>query len=205
MKHCGLQEWGLDVQKSSFLSGLPWALSFAFANLAGFAADSLINKKVLSITATRKLMQGIASLGPATCLTLLALQPSASGSPPIPRVPLPAAAIACSCCCRWRARRCCGCAIAFAAPIACVVAHASCVAAAIDAGLGFCCWCWLTATTCELACSSQHKQPHGFTLLLLAALRGSTCWKGNSFLVLPFQQVKQWASFAAFLNRYISS
>lgn len=71
-------EWGLDVQKSSFLSGLPWALSFAFANLAGFAADSLINKKVLSITATRKLMQGIASLGPATCLTLLALQPSAS-------------------------------------------------------------------------------------------------------------------------------
>ena len=84
MKHCGLQEWGLDVQKSSFLSGLPWALSFAFANLAGFAADSLINKKVLSITATRKLMQGIASLGPATCLTLLALQPSASGSPPIP-------------------------------------------------------------------------------------------------------------------------
>ncbi|KAL3143287.1 hypothetical protein ABBQ38_002129 [Trebouxia sp. C0009 RCD-2024] len=69
-------EWGLDVAKSSFLSGLPWAISFALANLAGFTADNLINKKVLSITATRKLMQGIASLGPATCLTFLTMQKS---------------------------------------------------------------------------------------------------------------------------------
>lgn len=73
------QEWGLDVQKSSFLSGLPWALSFALANLAGWGADTLINKKILSITKTRKLMQGVASLGPATCLTALALQPSGPG------------------------------------------------------------------------------------------------------------------------------
>ena len=28
-----MQEWGLDVAKSSFLSGLPWAISFALANL----------------------------------------------------------------------------------------------------------------------------------------------------------------------------
>ena len=75
-----LQEWGLDVAKSSFLSGLPWAISFALANLAGFAADKLINKKLLSITATRKLMQGIASLGPATCLTLLSMQKSGPGT-----------------------------------------------------------------------------------------------------------------------------
>ena len=74
-----LQEWGLDVQKSSFLSGLPWALSFALANLAGWSADTLINKKILSITNTRKLMQGIASMGPAACLTALALQPSGPG------------------------------------------------------------------------------------------------------------------------------
>ncbi len=74
-----LQEWGLDVQKSSFLSGLPWALSFALANLAGWGADTLINKKILSITNTRKLMQGIASMGPTTCLTALALQPSGPG------------------------------------------------------------------------------------------------------------------------------
>ena len=74
-----VQEWGLDVTKSSFLSGLPWALSFALANLAGWSADSLINKKLLSITATRKLMQGIASLGPATCLTFLAMQKSGPG------------------------------------------------------------------------------------------------------------------------------
>ena len=74
-----MQEWGLDVAKSSFLSGLPWAISFALANLAGFTADNLINKKVLSITATRKLMQGIASLGPATCLTVLAMQKSGPG------------------------------------------------------------------------------------------------------------------------------
>lgn len=75
----GVQEWGLDVAKSSFLSGLPWAISFALANLAGFTADNLINKKVLSITATRKLMQGIASLGPATCLTFLTMQKSGPG------------------------------------------------------------------------------------------------------------------------------
>ena len=78
------QEWGLDVQKSSFLSGLPWALSFALANLAGWSADTLINKKILSITKTRKLMQGVASLGPATCLTALALQPSGPGETPSP-------------------------------------------------------------------------------------------------------------------------
>ena len=77
-----LQEWGLDVTKSSFLSGLPWALSFALANLAGWSADSLINKKLLSITNTRKLMQGIASLGPATCLTFLAMQKSGPGHKP---------------------------------------------------------------------------------------------------------------------------
>lgn len=69
-------EWGLDVKNSSFLSGLPWALSFALANAAGWSADTLINKKLLSTTNTRKLMQGIASLGPAICLVLLALQPA---------------------------------------------------------------------------------------------------------------------------------
>ena len=73
------QEWGLDVKNSSFLSGLPWALSFALANAAGWSADTLINKKLLSITNTRKLMQGIASLGPATCLSLLAVQPTGPG------------------------------------------------------------------------------------------------------------------------------
>ena len=77
---CCPQEWGLDVAKSSFLSGLPWAISFALANLAGFTADTLINKKLLSITATRKLMQGIASLGPATCLTFLSMQKSGPGT-----------------------------------------------------------------------------------------------------------------------------
>ena len=79
-----VQEWGLDVQKSAFLSGLPWAISFALANIASWGADNLINKKILSITSTRKLMQAIASLGPATCLTALALQPSGPGKcPPV--------------------------------------------------------------------------------------------------------------------------
>lgn len=76
-----LQEWGLDVTKSSFLSGLPWALSFALANLAGWTADTLINNQTLTTTQTRKLMQGIASLGPAACLTALCLQPSGPGEP----------------------------------------------------------------------------------------------------------------------------
>ena len=75
-----VQEWGLDVANSSFLSGLPWVISFALANLGGFGADKLINNKLLSITNTRKLMQGIASLGPATLLTLLAMQKSGPGT-----------------------------------------------------------------------------------------------------------------------------
>lgn len=74
-----LQEWGLDVTKSSILSGLPWALSFALANVSGFVADNLINNNKLTITQTRKLVQGIASLGPAACLTVLSLQPSGPG------------------------------------------------------------------------------------------------------------------------------
>lgn len=64
-------EWGLSVTQSSFLSGLPWACTFLLALVSGWSADALINKGILSTTATRKLMQGIASLGPATCLTVL--------------------------------------------------------------------------------------------------------------------------------------
>ena len=67
------------MTKSALLSGLPWALSFALANLAGWSADSLINKQLLSTTQTRKLMQAIASLGPAACLSVLALQPEGPG------------------------------------------------------------------------------------------------------------------------------
>jgi ACS family sodium-dependent inorganic phosphate cotransporter len=73
-------EWGLDVTQSAFLSGLPWACSFALANVSGYAADTLINKGILSTTATRKLMQGIASIGPAACLFLLANDPEGGGS-----------------------------------------------------------------------------------------------------------------------------
>ena len=46
-----------------------------FTNVAGWMADALISRSALSLTAVRKLMEGLSCFGAAACLLLLALLP----------------------------------------------------------------------------------------------------------------------------------
>ncbi|KAK9808476.1 hypothetical protein WJX73_010302 [Symbiochloris irregularis] len=64
------QVLGLDLLKSGFYSVLPWITMGVSANVAGFLADSLIQRG-RSITTVRKVMQTIGFLGPAIFLTQL--------------------------------------------------------------------------------------------------------------------------------------
>ncbi|MEW5299522.1 MAG: hypothetical protein WDW36_002531 [Sanguina aurantia] len=73
------QEYGLDLQQSSMLSVLPWAVMAFSSNASGWTADALINRKVMSTTRARKLLQSIGTLGPGLCMAYLALIP-ASGN-----------------------------------------------------------------------------------------------------------------------------
>lgn len=64
--------FGLDVRSSSFLSVLPWVAMACGTNISGWVADYLINRKLLTTTRTRKLLQLAGSVGPAVCLLYLA-------------------------------------------------------------------------------------------------------------------------------------
>ncbi len=57
---------------SAALSILPWGVNVVCTNLAGWLGDKAINERGLDRTLVRKVMQGIASLGPAACLLALA-------------------------------------------------------------------------------------------------------------------------------------
>jgi len=57
----------LNVQLSSFLTVIPYIAMTAMTPLVGPAADALVAQGV-SITAVRKLAQGLAFLGPALCM-----------------------------------------------------------------------------------------------------------------------------------------
>ena len=85
------QEFGLDVTRSAALSILPWGVNVVCTNLAGWLGDKAINERGLDRTLVRKVMQGIASLGPAACLLALA---SDQGAPPVLAPACPAAALA---------------------------------------------------------------------------------------------------------------
>ncbi|KAG2445616.1 hypothetical protein HXX76_000226 [Chlamydomonas incerta] len=64
--------FGLDVRSSSFLSVLPWVAMACGTNISGWVADYLINRKLLTTTRTRALLQLAGSVGPAVCLLYLA-------------------------------------------------------------------------------------------------------------------------------------
>ena len=57
---------------SAALSMLPWVANVACTNLAGWLGDVAVGEAGLDRTGTRKVMQGVASLGPAACLLALA-------------------------------------------------------------------------------------------------------------------------------------
>lgn len=79
-----MQEFGLDVTRSAALSILPWGVNVVCTNLAGWLGDKAVNERGLDRTLVRKVMQGIASLGPAACLLALA---SDQGAPLFPSLP----------------------------------------------------------------------------------------------------------------------
>ncbi len=69
----------MDVQQAALFSVLPWFVTVIVSNSAAWLADWLANSGTLSMTHTRKLMQGIGSLGPALCLLRLAMLTDAPG------------------------------------------------------------------------------------------------------------------------------
>jgi ACS family sodium-dependent inorganic phosphate cotransporter len=74
------QEYDLQVRESAWMSVLPWAVMALTTNAAGWAADHIISRQLLSTTRTRKLLQTLGTAGPAVCLGYLALTSSGEGS-----------------------------------------------------------------------------------------------------------------------------
>jgi len=74
----------MDLGASSALSLLPYVAMVAMTPVVGPVADALVARG-LSVTAVRKLAQGVAFLGPAACmLALAALTPAAASATPPP-------------------------------------------------------------------------------------------------------------------------
>ena len=71
---------GLDLAQSARFSALPWFAMAVCGAFAGAFADWLINDKHVSVTATRKITQGVGFVGPALGLLLLTRTTSAGGA-----------------------------------------------------------------------------------------------------------------------------
>ena len=75
-----VEVFSVELRNASLYSILPWVASAVFTNVAGWVADALISRSALSLTAVRKLMEGLSCFGAAACLLLLALLPQVSAS-----------------------------------------------------------------------------------------------------------------------------
>ena len=64
------QALGVDLRQVGLYTILPWLAMFVMANVAGWIADSLLQRG-LSVTFVRKLMQSIGFFGPALFLFLI--------------------------------------------------------------------------------------------------------------------------------------
>ena len=67
-----------ELRNASLYSTLPWVASAVFTNVAGWVADALIARSALTLTAVRKLMEGLSCFGAAACLLLMAFLPKVS-------------------------------------------------------------------------------------------------------------------------------
>lgn len=65
-------EFGLNPGNSAALSILPWVVNIVCTNAGGYLGDKAIQEHKMDKTLVRKIAQGIASVGPATCLFILA-------------------------------------------------------------------------------------------------------------------------------------
>lgn len=71
--------YDVDITTSSLYTVVPFAVTILATNAGGWIADGLVNNKVMTKTQTRKVMQSVASLGPAVCLLKLAADRNAGG------------------------------------------------------------------------------------------------------------------------------
>jgi len=74
------QALGLDLARSAHFSALPWFAMAVCGAFAGAFADWLIHEKNVSVTATRKITQGVGFVGPALGLLALTYTSSASAA-----------------------------------------------------------------------------------------------------------------------------
>lgn len=66
------EQYGVGSDAAAYLCLIPFAVTVVTTNCAGWIADNLVNNNKMNRTQTRKLMQSIASFGPAVCLLQLA-------------------------------------------------------------------------------------------------------------------------------------
>jgi ACS family sodium-dependent inorganic phosphate cotransporter len=66
-------QFGVQSDEASYLCLIPFGVTVIATNCAGWIADGLVNNGRFTRTQTRKLMQGIASFGPAICLLSLSM------------------------------------------------------------------------------------------------------------------------------------
>ena len=71
------QALGLDLARSAHFSALPWFAMAVCGAFAGAFADWLIHEKNVSVTATRKITQGVGFVGPALGLLSLTFSQTA--------------------------------------------------------------------------------------------------------------------------------
>lgn len=64
-------QFGVESDQASYLCLIPFAVTVVATNCAGWIADGLVNNGRFTRTQTRKVMQSIASFGPALCLLSL--------------------------------------------------------------------------------------------------------------------------------------
>ncbi|XP_049873028.1 putative inorganic phosphate cotransporter isoform X2 [Pectinophora gossypiella] len=69
---------GADIKKNGVLSALPYIAAYIMSFPVGFTADYIMKKKLIGITATRKMFNSIALYGAATVLIGLSYIPSDS-------------------------------------------------------------------------------------------------------------------------------
>lgn len=64
--------YGISVRDSAWLSALPWIATVLVTNLGGYLSDALVRNKTVDRVTSRKILQGVGTLGPAACLLYLA-------------------------------------------------------------------------------------------------------------------------------------
>jgi len=60
-----------DIKSNGLLSAVPYVAFFLFIILSSIVADKLVNRKIMTRTATRKLMNGLGIFVPMICVLLL--------------------------------------------------------------------------------------------------------------------------------------